>query len=260
MLLAIDIGNTNIHVGIYKKDLLFDWRISTDLKKTSDEYGLNFQQILNQAHFKVEDITSILIASVVPDLNSTLSRALRRFLKVVPQFVDSSFKMNVKNIYHPKEAVGADRLVNACQVVEKYGAPAIIVDLGTALTFDYINKEKEYIGGAIAPGIGISQEALFQKASKLPKVELEKPDFVIGKNTKDSIQSGFVHGFIGLIDGIIENILEEQHLDKDEVEIIATGGYSLLILKQSKYIQTIDKRITLDGLYKLFQLNGGKDE
>ena len=255
MLLVIDIGNTNIHYGIYDEKLLLDWRISTDRQKTSDEYGLNFLQILNQAHIEKIDIRNVMIASVVPDLNSTFQRASNRYLEIDPLFVDTNFKMNISNCYHTKESVGADRLVNACQVVEKYGTPAIIVDLGTAITFDYISEKQEYIGGVIAPGIGISSQALFQKTSRLPKVELENPDFVVGKNTNDSIQSGFVHGFIGLIDSIIEKILEEQKLKEEETQIIATGGYSLLISKQSKYIQNIDRTLTLDGLYKLFQWN-----
>lgn len=255
MLLVIDIGNTNIHYGIYDKNLLLDWRISTDRQKTSDEYGLNFLQILNQAHIEKIDIKNVIIASVVPDLNSTFQRASNRYLEIDPLFIDTNFKMNIINRYHTKESVGADRLVNACQVVEKYGAPAIIVDLGTAITFDYINDKQEYIGGVIAPGIGVSSQALFQKTSRLPKVELENPDFVVGKNTNDSIQSGFVHGFIGLIDSIIEKILEEQKIKEEETQIIATGGYSLLISKQSKYIQNIDRTLTLDGLYKLFQWN-----
>ncbi|MDO5754616.1 MAG: type III pantothenate kinase [Tissierellia bacterium] len=256
MLLVIDIGNTNIVFGIFdQKELFFDWRISTDKHKTSDEYGLVFQQIFTFAGIAPEEIKETIICSVVPNLMSTFVRACERYLKVHPFIVDTNMKMNIKNKYHNPKEVGADRLVNAVAAVEKYGGPIIIVDIGTAITFDYINRENEYLGGAIFPGIGISSEALFLKTAKLPKVELELPQSVIGTTTIDSIQSGLVYGYIGLIDQIIHRIMEEEQLKEDEVEIIGTGGYSLLIAKNSKYIGKVDKMITLDGLRLIYEMN-----
>ena len=215
ILLVIDIGNTNIVLGIFKDDeLIFEWRISTDLHKTSDEYALTLRQALEYSNVKKSDVKEAIIGSVVPNLMPTIPKA-----------------------------------------VKKYSTPVIIVDIGTAITFDYITENKEYLGGAIAPGIAISSEALFMKTAKLPKIEIEMPDSVIGDSTVKSMQSGVVFGFIGLIDYIIEKILEEKHKTKDEVTIIATGGFSYLIAKQSKYITIIDKLITLDGLKIINDLN-----
>ena len=169
--------------------------------------------------------------------------------------VDEKIKTGIVNKYASPKEVGVDRIINAVSACKKYSTPVIIVDIGTAITFDYITENKEYLGGAIAPGIAISSEALFMKTAKLPKIEIEMPDNVIGDSTVKSMQSGVVFGFIGLIDYIIEKILEEKHKTKDEVTIIATGGFSYLIAKQSKYITIIDKLITLDGLKIINDLN-----
>ncbi|EFK94011.1 pantothenate kinase, type III [Finegoldia magna SY403409CC001050417] len=256
ILLVIDIGNTNIVLGIFKDDeLIFEWRISTDLHKTSDEYALTLRQALEYSNVKKSDVKEAIIGSVVPNLMPTIPKAVKKYLGIEPLIVDEKIKTGIVNKYASPKEVGVDRIINAVSACKKYSTPVIIVDIGTAITFDYISENKEYLGGAIAPGIAISSEALFMKTAKLPKIEIEMPDNVIGDSTVKSMQSGVVFGFIGLIDYIIEKILEEKHKTKDEVTIIATGGFSYLIAKQSKYITIIDKLITLDGLKIINDLN-----
>lgn len=256
ILLVIDIGNTNIVLGIFKDDeLIFEWRISTDLHKTSDEYALTLRQALEYSNVKKSDIKEAIIGSVVPNLMPTIPKAVKKYLGIEPLIVDENIKTGIVNKYASPREVGVDRIINAVSACKKYSTPVIIVDIGTAITFDYISENKEYLGGAIAPGIAISSEALFMKTAKLPKIEIEMPDKVIGDSTVKSMQSGVVFGFIGLIDYIIEKILEEKNKTKDEVTIIATGGFSYLIAKQSKYITVIDKLITLDGLKIINDLN-----
>ncbi|MDU4019188.1 MAG: type III pantothenate kinase [Finegoldia magna] len=256
ILLVIDIGNTNIVLGIFKDDeLIFEWRISTDLRKTSDEYALTLRQALEYSNVKKSDIKEAIIGSVVPNLMPTIPKAVKKYLGIEPLIVDENIKTGIVNKYASPREVGVDRIINAVSACKKYSTPVIIVDIGTAITFDYISENKEYLGGAIAPGIAISSEALFMKTAKLPKIEIEMPDQVIGDSTVKSMQSGVVFGFIGLIDYIIEKILEEKNKTKDEVTIIATGGFSYLIAKQSKYITIIDKLITLDGLKIINDLN-----
>lgn len=256
ILLVIDIGNTNIVLGIFKDDeLIFEWRISTDLHKTSDEYALTLRQALEYSNVKKSDIKEAIIGSVVPNLMPTIPKAVKKYLGIEPLIVDENIKTGIVNKYASPREVGVDRIINAVSACKKYSTPVIIVDIGTAITFDYISENKEYLGGAIAPGIAISSEALFMKTAKLPKIEIEMPDKVIGDSTVKSMQSGVVFGFIGLIDYIIEKILEEKNKTKDEVTIIATGGFSYLIAKQSKYITIIDKLITLDGLKIINDLN-----
>lgn len=256
ILLVIDIGNTNIVLGIFKDDeLIFEWRISTDLRKTSDEYALTLRQALEYSDVKKSDIKEAIIGSVVPNLMPTIPKAVKKYLGIEPLIVDENIKTGIVNKYASPREVGVDRIINAVSACKKYSTPVIIVDIGTSITFDYISENKEYLGGAIAPGIAISSEALFMKTAKLPKIEIEMPDKVIGDSTVKSMQSGVVFGFIGLIDYIIEKILEEKNKTKDEVTIIATGGFSYLIAKQSKYITIIDKLITLDGLKIINDLN-----
>lgn len=256
MLLAIDIGNTNIVFGVFNNnDLIFEWRISTDKNKTSDEYGLLFKQVFEYSNINDEDIDQIIIGSVVPDLISTVVRAMNRYFNIDPLIVDTDTNLGIVNKYTNPEEVGTDRLINSVAAYNRYKSAAIIVDIGTAISFDYINENGEYLGGAIAPGLGIAAQALFCKTAKLPKIELEKPEHIIGTTTEESMQSGLVNGYIGLVDYIIEKILEEKNKTEDEVKIIATGGFSKLIMQSSKYIQEIDKMITLKGLKIINDLN-----
>lgn len=256
MLLVIDVGNTNIVFGVFEnKKLLYNWRISTDKDRTSDEYGLLFEQIIRHHKLKLEEIKDIMISSVVPPLMYTLPVMCRRYFDIEPIVVGPGVKTGMDIKYDNPKEVGADRIVNGVAGYEKYGGPLIIVDFGTAITFDAISKEGDYLGGVITPGIKISSEALFLRTAKLPKVEIAKPDKVIGKNTVNSIQAGVVYGYIGLVDYIIGKMIDEMYEEGTRVNVIATGGFSTLISSESKYIEHIDNLLTLDGLRIIYERN-----
>lgn len=254
MLLLIDVGNTNIVMGIYEGDeFKFSWRLGTKVARTSDEYGLQVDSILRHYGVDVEDIKDVVLASVVPSIQHTLRTMCTRYLGKEPMVIGEGTKTGMKIKYDNPKEVGADRIVNAVAAYQRYGGPCIVIDIGTAISFDVINQEGDYLGGAIAPGIGISSEALFSRTSKLPKVELEEPKNVIGKNTVEAIQSGVVYGFIGLVDNVIDNILSEMKLKKKDVKIVATGGYAKLIASKSKYIEEYDYDITLQGMKMIYE-------
>lgn len=256
MLLVIDVGNTNIVFGIYKDDeLLYDWRISTLKDRTSDEYGLIFNQIFQFNGINPKDIKNVIMSSVVPPLMHTLPTMSMRYLGVDPMVVGIDLDLGINIKYDNPNEIGADRLVNAVAGYKKYGGPLIIVDVGTAITFCSISKEGDYLGGIIFPGIKISSEALFMRTAKLPKVEILKPDTVIGKTTSSSIQSGLVFGYIGMIDYMIKKMIEEMGTTKEEVKVVGTGGFSTLIASESEYICEIDKLLTLEGLKMIYERN-----
>lgn len=256
MLLVIDVGNTNIVFGVFKgKELLYDWRIATERDRTSDEYGLLFEQIFRYHGLNPKEVTDVIISSVVPPLMHTLPAMSIKYFGIDPIVVGPGVKTGMNIKYDNPREVGADRIVNAVAAYEKYGGPLIIVDFGTAITFCAISKDGDYLGGAITPGIKISSEALFMRTAKLPKVEITKPDKVIAKNTVNSIQSGLVFGYIGMIDYIIEKMIKEMEETENSVKVVATGGFSNLIASESKYIKKIDKMLTLDGLRIVFERN-----
>lgn len=256
MLLAVDVGNTNIVFGVYKgEELVYDWRIATDKNKTSDEYGLLFENIFRYHGLSTKDVEDVIISSVVPTLMYTLSAMSKKYFNREPLVIGPGIKTGMNIKYDNPKELGADRIVNAVAAYNKYGGPLIIVDFGTAITFCAISKNGDYLGGAIAPGIKISGEALFSKTAKLPKVELVKPKTVIGKNTVNSIQSGLIYGCIGLVDYIIERMIEELKDEGEVKNIIATGGFATLIGSESRYINRIDKMITLEGLRIIYEKN-----
>lgn len=253
MLLAIDVGNSNIVLGIFKEnEIKLQKRISTYPQRTSDEFLLIMQGFLTLSKIRTKEIDSSIISTVVPPLVTPLREMVRNLFKLDPIFVEPGMKTGLDIKYDDPKEVGADRVVNAVAGYTKFGGPLIIIDFGTATTFCVISEKGEYLGGAIAPGLGISIEALFTKTAKLPKVELIKPKRIIGKNTIESIQSGIYYGTLSMIDGMIERLSKD--LPKKPF-IIATGGYANEIANSSKYIQKVCPFLTLEGLRILYDKN-----
>lgn len=253
MLLVFDIGNTNIVLGAYEgKELLQHWRISTDRQKTGDEYGMLINNLFTYGGLSIKDIEAVIISSVVPPLVVPLVKMCQRYFSVEPLVVGPGIKTGIFIKYENPREVGADRIVNAVAAHNKYGGPLIIVDFGTATTFCVIAENGDYLGGAIAPGIGISTEALFQRAAKLPRIELVKPKSVICRNTVTSMQSGIIYGFVGQVDGIVSRMKEELG---QEPFVVATGGLANLIAMESSTINAVEHFLTLEGLQLIYQLN-----
>jgi type III pantothenate kinase len=253
MLLVIDIGNTNTVLGVFDGSrLAADWRLETKQRQTADEYGILARNLFALAEMEVSRIQHIVIASVVPPLNSVLEQMALKYFRLKPLFVEPGVKTGMPVLYDSPADVGADRIVNAVAAYDRYGGPAIVVDFGTATTFDAISAKGEYLGGVIAPGPGISAEALFTRTARLPRVEIKSPARVIGTSTVASIQSGLYYGYIGMIDGILERMLHELGA---KTKVIATGGYASLFGKGSGRIQQIDPNLTLEGLRLIYEKN-----
>ena len=251
MLLAIDIGNTNIVLGVFQgKRLKGSWRIATNLDKTPDEYGILILDLFHAKGLGTDPVDGIILSSVVPPLTPVFNEMGRRYFHTAPVIVDERMDTGLPNRYQPTRDVGADRLVNAVAAYRRYGGPVIIVDFGTAITFCAVSRKGEYLGGAIVPGMTISSEALFQRASKLPKVELAKPRSVIGTDTVSSIQAGMLYGYAGLVDAVVQKMKKEVG---PRARVIATGGQAGLLLSETKTIQEVRPHLTLEGLQLLYE-------
>ena len=254
MLLVFDVGNTNMVLGIYGgTELKNYWRISTDKAKTSDEYGMLINNLFQYDNVDKNSIKDIIISSVVPNVMHSLENFCVKYFNKQPLIVGPGIKTGLNIKYDNPKQVGADRIVNAVAAIEKYKSPMIIIDFGTATTFCAISEKGEYLGGTIAPGIKISSEALFQRASKLPRVELLKPGMTICKNTVSAMQSGIIYGYVGLVDKIIAMMKKE--LGNDDIKVIATGGLSSLIASETDSIDCVDKNLTLEGLKIIYNKN-----
>lgn len=260
MLLVIDIGNTNTVIGVYEKEnLKSKFRVATDLKKTSDELVATLFNMLAIKKISVEDIEDTIMSCVVPDVMYNWQSANRKLFDREAIVVDSDTPTFLTIEYENPREVGADRIVDAVAAFSKYGGPTIVVDMGTAITFDVITEDKKYLGGSISPGIRIAQDGLFGSTAKLPKIELMEPESAIGKNTSESINAGIIFGYIGMIDKII-SILEEEMADKygvdeSDITVVATGGFSELISASSKFIEIIEPDLMLEGLRLIYERN-----
>lgn len=253
MIFVLDVGNTNIVLGVFEGDKLkHHWRMETNRHKSEDEYAMQVKALFEHAHLTFADINGMIISSVVPPIMASLERMCEKYFHLVPLIVGPGIKTGLNIKYENPREVGADRIVNAIAAIKEYGSPLIIVDFGTATTYCYINEQNQYMGGAIAPGISISTEALYSKAAKLPRIEIVRPEAIIGKNTVASMQSGILYGYVGQVEGIVQRIKEYS---KTEPRVIATGGMADLIAKESKVIDVVDPFLTLRGLQLIYQRN-----
>jgi type III pantothenate kinase len=257
MLLAIDIGNTSIHTGVFKgQELQAVWHLATDVHKMVDEYAVVILSLLSHRGLHPSDIKQAVICSVTPPLVPTFRELCRRYLGVSPLIVEAGVRTGVSILMDNPREVGPDRIVNAVAGHRLYDGPLIVVDLGTATTFDVISEKGDYLGGAIAPGIKIATEALFQRTARLPRVDLVRPKHVIGRDTVSAMQSGIIFGYAGLIEGLVGRI--QQELGSKKARVIATGGYAELLARETKVIEIVDPHLTLVGLRIIHELNSGE--
>lgn len=259
MVLVIDIGNTNIKIGIFDGDELIDsLRLATSTNKTSDEYGINIKDLLTAKGIEINKITGVIISSVNPNLNYTIEHMCEYYFNTKPLIVGAKIKSGINIKYDNPKEVGADRIVNSVATYYTYGGPTIVIDCGTATTFNVINEKGEFIGGAISFGLKTSTDALSHSAAKLPKIELVVPSNVVGKTTITNMQSGIIYGFIGMVEYIVKKIKEETGFTN--AKVIATGGLSEIISRGSSVIDIVDRTLTLRGLNIIYNLNTIKED
>lgn len=253
LIFVLDVGNTNTVLGVYDHDYLkYHWRIETSRNKTEDEYGMVIKSLFENAGIRLEHINGIIISSVVPPLMFTMEKMCKKYFSVDPLIVGPGMKTGLNIKYENPREVGADRIVNAVAGIHEYGCPLVIVDFGTATTFCYINERAEYTGGVIAPGIGISTEALYTKAAKLPRIEITHVDDIIGRNTVAAMQAGILFGFVGQVEGIVSRIIEQSG---QKPTVVATGGLADLISSETEKIDLVDHDLTLKGLHLIYKRN-----
>ncbi|MBM7663441.1 type III pantothenate kinase [Bacillus mesophilus] len=253
MIFVLDVGNSNTVLGVFENDVLkHHWRFETNRNKTEDEYAMLIKALLLHESITFHDIKGIIISSVVPPIMFSLEKMCLKYFKISPLIVGPGIKTGLNIKYENPREVGADRIVNAVAGIAQYGGPLIIVDFGTATTYCYINEHKQYMGGAIAPGINISTEALYSRAAKLPRIEITRPEAIVGKNTISAMQAGIVYGYVGQVEGIVKRMKEET---QSNPKVIATGGLASLIAKESNLIDVIDPFLTLKGLQMIYVRN-----
>ena len=253
MLLVIDVGNTNTVLGVFDQaELVHDWRIRTVVDHTVDEYGMLIYNLYKSSKISSQSITDIIISCVVPPMLNILEPLCEKYFNLKPLIVGPGVKTGMPIYYDNPREVGADRIVNAIAAYEKFKQDLIVVDFGTATTFDYVSPKGEYMGGCITPGIMISSEALFERAAKLPRVELGKPKSVVAKDTVSSMQAGIVYGYAGLVDGLVDRIKAEV---KGNPKVVATGGLAKIVAPETRTIEVVDDMLTLEGLYIIYKRN-----